>query len=275
MSSETMNFSIPPSLQQFLTSLDSFIETQILPLQHKNDNIRFFDHRREHARTDWDAGGLPHADWEALLAQARDLADTAGFYRTALPVQYGGRADASGRGTNLWMAVIREHLAAKGLGLFNDLQNEHSVVGNFPDVVMVMNYGNERQKEELIGGRLRGEDPQHAHRPRHHLPQPLDPHTSLLGPLHHGLPIANTFTHENRLRQAASSLGAATYCVRSSILYSNTRRPFGTPLSHNQAIQFPLVELHTQIEMLRLLIRKTALEMDAMPHAEVVLRGGG
>lgn len=157
MSSETMNFSIPPSLQQFLTSLDSFIETQILPLQHKNDNIRFFDHRREHARTDWDAGGLPHADWEALLAQARDLADTAGFYRTALPVQYGGRADASGRGTNLWMAVIREHLAAKGLGLFNDLQNEHSVVGNFPDVVMVMNYGNERQKEELIGGRLRGE----------------------------------------------------------------------------------------------------------------------
>lgn len=100
------------------------------------------------------------------------------------------------------------------------------------------------------------------------------PHTSLLGPLHHGLPIANTFTHENRLRQAASSLGAATYCVRSSILYSNTRRPFGTPLSHNQSIQFPLVELHTQIEMLRLLIRKTALEMDAMPHAEVEPRLG-
>ena len=66
-------------------------------------------------------------------------------------------ADASGRGSNLWMAVIREHLAAKGLGLFNDLQNEHSVVGNFPDVVMVLNYGNEAQKEELIGGRLRGE----------------------------------------------------------------------------------------------------------------------
>jgi hypothetical protein len=41
------------------------------------------------------------------------------------------------------MAVIREHLAAKGLGLFNDLQTEHSMVGNFPDVVMLMNFGNE------------------------------------------------------------------------------------------------------------------------------------
>ena len=32
------------------------------------------------------------------------------------------------------MAVIREHLAHRGLGLHNDLQNESSVVGNFPFV---------------------------------------------------------------------------------------------------------------------------------------------
>ncbi len=34
------------------------------------------------------------------------------------------------------MAVIREHLAAKGLGLHNDLQNEHSIVGNNPFILM-------------------------------------------------------------------------------------------------------------------------------------------
>ena len=28
------------------------------------------------------------------------------------------------------MAVIREHLARKGLGLHCDLQNEHAIVGN-------------------------------------------------------------------------------------------------------------------------------------------------
>lgn len=44
------------------------------------------------------------------------------------------------------MAVIREHLAAKGLGLFNDLQNEHSVCGNFPDVIMVYVFS----KKELL-----------------------------------------------------------------------------------------------------------------------------
>lgn len=37
---------------------------------------------------------------------------------------------------------------------------------------------------------------------------------------------------------------------------------FGKPLSVNQAIQWPLVELSTQAEMLRLLILRTANEMD-------------
>ena len=34
-------------------------------------------------------------------------------------------------------------------------------------------------------------------------------------------------------------------------------------------IQFPLVELATQAEMLRLLIRKTAWDMDNTPHKEI------
>jgi acyl-CoA dehydrogenase len=54
------------------------------------------------------------------------------------------------------MAVIREHLAAKGLGLFNDLQNEHSIVGNFPDLMLLENFGSKDQKEEFIWGRLEG-----------------------------------------------------------------------------------------------------------------------
>ena len=39
------------------------------------------------------------------------------------------------------MAVIREHFASKGLGLHNDLQNEHSIVGNLPIVTMLDRYG--------------------------------------------------------------------------------------------------------------------------------------
>jgi alkylation response protein AidB-like acyl-CoA dehydrogenase len=148
--STSMSFSIPDDLKEYLADLDAFIESTILPLQHKDDNNRFFDHRREHARTDWDAGGLPRKEWEDLLSESRRLADEAGFYRLSLPKQYGGQNSEDGRGSNLWMAVIREHLAAKGLGLFNDLQNEHSMVGNFPDVIMLMNFGSEQQKAELI-----------------------------------------------------------------------------------------------------------------------------
>jgi alkylation response protein AidB-like acyl-CoA dehydrogenase len=95
------------------------------------------------------------------------------------------------------------------------------------------------------------------------------PATTIIGPVHGGLAIAQAFVHENRIRQAASSLGAAVFCINESVKYANQRKPFGTPLSHNQGIQFPLVELATQASMLRLLIRKTAVEMDSIPHKEV------
>lgn len=91
------------------------------------------------------------------------------------------------------------------------------------------------------------------------------PQSAVLGPDDDGLSIAQAFVHENRIRQAASSLGAATYCINQSVIHANSRKPFGKALSANQAVQFPLVELATQAEMLRLLIRATAAEMDQMP----------
>ena len=54
------------------------------------------------------------------------------------------------------MAIIREHLATKGLGLFNDLQNESSIVGNFPTVLMMRDHGTEAQKAEWMPGFLDG-----------------------------------------------------------------------------------------------------------------------
>ena len=73
-----MDFDIPKEIQDYLVVLDEFIEAEIKPLENKNDNIRFFDHRREDARTDWERGGLPNEEWEALLYEARQLADAAG-----------------------------------------------------------------------------------------------------------------------------------------------------------------------------------------------------
>ena len=347
-----MDFDVPKDIQDYLAELDRFIDAEIKPLEEQDDNIRFFDHRREHARTDWDAGGLPRKEWEALLAEARGRADKAGHLRYAWPVEWGGKG-----GSNLAMAIIREHLAARGLGLHNDLQNEHSIVGNNPFILMFKEFATnaqyERYADDLMSGKIRsgfgltepyhGSDATHmetravrqerdgvsgwlingekmwttgTHVATHVMVfartsgddgdaggitvflvpasdpgvkieewlwtfnMPTDhPRVSLTnvwvsddaiwGVEGRGLGLGQSFVHQNRIRQAASSLGAAVYCIEESVKYARMRQPFGKPLSDNQAIQWPLVELSTQAEMLRLLIRKTAWQMDNMPHKEV------
>ncbi len=338
-----MNFDIPIEIANYLIELDTFIEKTIRPLEQKDDNIRFFDHRREHARTDWDKGGVPTEDWEALLAEAKQLADEAGHFRFAMPKEYGGQD-----GSNLAMSIIREHLAAKGLGLHNDLQNEHSIVGNTVGALLMLAYGNDAQKAEYLEGLIKGNpdksfafgitEPDHGSDATHMettavregeewvingsktwntgihacgfdlifartsgeagdgfgitaflVPMDSDglkieeflwtfnmpsdhgtvslknvrvSNSSILGEEGRGLAIVQHFFNENRIRQAASSLGAAQYCVNEAVAYAKNRKPFGKALAVNQGIQFPLVELQTQCEMLRAFIRQTAWQMD-------------
>lgn len=336
-----MDFAIPENIQLTLSELDAFIAREIVPLQAKDDNERFFDHRREWARTDFENGGVPRAEWEELLREMRRRADAAGWLRLALPEEYGGR-----NASNLEMAIIREHLASKGLGLFNDLQNESSVVGNFPTVLMMRDFGTEEQRAEWMPGFLDGTkrlafgltEPNHGsdatylettavrdggewvingvkrwnsglHHATHDIVfartsgepgspvgisaflvptdapgfsvdffwwtfnMPTDhaevtlkdvrvPMSAVFGRLDHGLDLAQHFVHENRIRQAASSLGAAQYCINEAVAYANARTTWGKKLSSNQAIQFPLIELHTEAAMLRQLIRYTAWLMD-------------
>ncbi len=81
-----MDFEIPADIQDTLDQLDAFIDAEIKPLEQQDDNIRFFDHRREWARTDFDNDGVPRADWEALLREMRRRADAAGWLRLASAV---------------------------------------------------------------------------------------------------------------------------------------------------------------------------------------------
>lgn len=343
-----MNFDIPQELQAYLNELDEFIEQEIKPLEQENDNIRFFDYRREDARTDWERGGLPNEEWEALLAEARRRADAAGHYRYPLPREYGGKD-----GSNLDMAIIREHFATRGLGLHNDLQTEHSIVGNNVGLLLMLAYGTEAQQKEWVPEMLEarrsfafaitepdhGSDATHMETTAvhesdgwhingektwntgiHKAPYDMvmartsgeagDGHgitaflvpTDAAGfkieeflwtfnmPTDHarisltdvivddstvfggeglGLQVVQHFFNENRIRQAASSLGAAQYCINEAVDYAQRRKPFGKPLAVNQGIQFPLVELQTQCEMLRTLIHKTAWQMDTIGNFAV------
>ena len=98
----------------------------------RQEHPEYFDHRREFARTDVEQRRAPRREWDELLVEMMRRADAAGIYRHALPAELGG-AD----GTNLDMAIIREHLASKPLGLHSDLQTESACVGNFPIVLVL------------------------------------------------------------------------------------------------------------------------------------------
>ena len=95
------------------------------------------------------------------------------------------------------------------------------------------------------------------------------PNEAILGEEGRGLALAQTFVHENRIRQAASGVGAAQFCINESVRYARERIVFGKPLWLNQAIQFPLAELQTECEMVRNLVYKTAWELDQQHHMEV------
>ena len=341
-----MDFSLPDHLPGVLADMDEFIEVEIKPLER--EHIQYFDHRREHARTDWDNGGVPRREWEELLGEMRRRADAAGWLRYGLPSQFGGRD-----GSNIDMAVIREHLAHKGLGLHNDLQDESSIVGNFPQVIMMDRFGTDAQRKEWTEALITGErsmafgltEPNHGsdatwletraerdgdewiingtkrfntgvHRATHDLVfartsgepgqargitaflvptdapgfsvpyywwtfnMPTDhgeveldnvrvPADAVLGELDRGLEVGQTFLHENRIRQAASSLGAAQYCIDRAVAYAGERSVLGKPLAVKQAVQWPLVELQTEAQMVRLLVYYAASHLDGNHHMEV------
>jgi alkylation response protein AidB-like acyl-CoA dehydrogenase len=343
-----VNEELPADVVALLEEVDEFIANEIEPLEREGDNARFFDHRREIARTDLENGGIPGREWEELLAEARRRSDRAGIYRFALPSELGGRD-----GSNLAMAVVREHLNRRPIGLHNDPQSEASIVGNFPTVLLVHEFGTPEQREALVEPCIVGErglafgltEPAHGsdatylettarrdgddwvidgvkrfnsgmHRATHDLVfartsgSPGEPSgvtafvvptdadglsvdfhwwtfnlptdhaevtlravrvgdDAILGELGCGLALAQRFVHENRIRQAASSLGAAAFCIDEAVRWARERVTWGRPLWTNQAIQFPLAELWTDCELVRGLVRRTAAELDRRHHLEV------
>src|ERR1700737_5005730 len=73
-----LDFALPADLVAYLAELDQFIAREIKPIEDADDNIRFFDHRREWARTDFDNGGLPRHEGEGRAPRGKNSAATAG-----------------------------------------------------------------------------------------------------------------------------------------------------------------------------------------------------
>ena len=135
-----------PNTQTTTPAIKSEIATFMAAFPH----VMIFGNTSGGKGYDWPALGWhefrdPNEEWEQLLHRVKRLADDAGFYRWPFPKQYGGSD-----GNNLGMAIIREHLARRGLGLHNDLQNESSIVGNNVGLLLMLHHGTEEQKAEWV-----------------------------------------------------------------------------------------------------------------------------
>jgi alkylation response protein AidB-like acyl-CoA dehydrogenase len=331
--------SIPPEVEQLIADIDAFIDAELKPLEEANPEL--FDHRREFTRTDVERGGIPTTRWRELLTEGRRRSIAAGFYKYPFPAALGGQD-----GSNVAMAIIREHLARRGPGLHAELSHEASVVANEPLALVLHEYATDEQKERYLHPLVNGEislafgltEPRHGsdatwlettarrdggdwvingtkrfnsvmdvsaanivfartsgtvgkaagisafivpidtpgmtvpfywycfNMPSDHAETHLEnvrvPPSAMLGAEGRGLDCAQLFVHENRIRQAASSLGAAQFCIDRSIEFAKERMIFGSPLADYQGIQWQLVELQTDAEFLRNTLRKTAWEMD-------------
>ena len=156
-----MDFEIPADIQQTLAELDAFIEAEIVPLAGAG-------RQRPVLRPPPGVGA--HRLRQRRRAAGR-LGGAAAPRCAAGPTPPGGcgsrcpPSSAARTRRNLEMAIIREHLATKGLGLHNDLQNESSIVGNFPTVLMMRDFGTDEQKRR-VDARL----------PRRHPPPRVRPH---------------------------------------------------------------------------------------------------
>jgi alkylation response protein AidB-like acyl-CoA dehydrogenase len=341
-----VDYTLPEDLDTLIQEMDAFIDREILPLQVENPDL--FDHRREFTRTDVERGGIPTTRWRELMAEARRRADAAGFYRYPLPEALGGRD-----GSNLNMAVIREHLTHRGPGLHAELSHEYSIVANLPLALVLHHYGTAEQKERYLGRLVSGEiemafgltEPDHGsdatwletraerhgddwvitgakrfnsvvdvaevdlvfartsgqdgkaqgisaflvptdspgfevpyyhwtfNMPSDHAEVRLDgvrvPSSAMVGEEGRGLDVAQLFVHENRIRQAASSLGSAQFCIDKTLAHMDEKRVFGQRLRDYQGVQWQLVELQTEAELVRNTLRKTAWEMDRYGRTSV------
>ena len=124
-----MDFSIPADIQALLDECDAFIDDVIKPMEDENDNIRFFDHRREDSRTDWDRDGLPNAEWEALLRRMR-TAGRQGWTPSA--ITFPSASAAVTDRTSPWRSSAST-LRAKGSVCTTTCRTSRSIVGNFAD----------------------------------------------------------------------------------------------------------------------------------------------
>eukprot|EP01083_Nonionella_stella_P047861 128114_1 len=96
------------------------------------------------------------------------------------------------------------------------------------------------------------------------------PAINLLGQPGEGFRIAMQGLDGGRINIASCSLGGAQQCLDLATTYLHDRKQFGRPLAHNQALQFTVADMATELHAARLMVRDAARALDRKdPNATI------
>jgi len=88
------------------------------------------------------------------------------------------------------------------------------------------------------------------------------PITNLVGDEGDGFKFAMMGLDGGRLNIAACSLGTATAALKTALDYTNERKAFGKSLNQQQALQFKLADMATELEASRVMLYQAAWKLD-------------
>ncbi len=89
------------------------------------------------------------------------------------------------------------------------------------------------------------------------------PEDSLIGEEGRGFRYILDGMNAERCLVSSETIGNGRYFLREAVKHANSIERFGSPLSKNQAIQFPIVQAYAQLEVADLMVRKAAAMFDA------------
>jgi alkylation response protein AidB-like acyl-CoA dehydrogenase len=88
------------------------------------------------------------------------------------------------------------------------------------------------------------------------------PETALLGKLGGGLSVALAALDGGRIGIASQGIGLGSAALAHAVAYAKQRHQFGRPIADNQAIQFRLADVATELDVARLLTFRAALRKE-------------
>ena len=88
------------------------------------------------------------------------------------------------------------------------------------------------------------------------------PISNLIGEEGEGFKFAQNWISAGRIRHGARGMGVIERCLELGVGYAKQRITFGKPLAERQAVQWMLVDMHTELHQLTLMVHHAAWKAD-------------